>query len=63
MHAGQIGQAAFDLRFPVLFRGLSKASLAAVMQTLQSSVVPAGTLFSAFLEETNLCQTWVASGR
>ena len=44
----------FDLILRVLCRRLSKASPAAVMQTLQNFVVPAGTLFSALMGDLRL---------
>lgn len=54
MDAGQSGQAAFDNILRALCRGLSRASPAAVMQSLQNLAVTQGTSFSKYQGELRL---------
>ena len=54
LDTGHNGQTAFDHVLRALSRGLSKASPAAVMQTLQNLVVPQGAPFSEFQGQMRL---------
>ena len=54
LRSGQQGPEVLDHIVRSLCRGLSPANPIAVMQTLQTFVVPAGTSFSAFLSELGM---------
>ena len=54
LNYGTSGEAAFDVILRILCRGLSKASPAGVMQTLQNFVVEPGTPFSKYSAELRL---------
>ena len=54
LHDGDGGPEAFDLFLRVLYRGLSRASPAVVMEILQNIIVAPSTHFSAYAGELRL---------